>query len=270
MKEKYIIMYRGYSISKKEIESFFRYINRQNGGQIDYINNFTQKKIVQEWMDNTFLGMGGEILDAEKIQADWFPEIDAHVFISHSHADIKLAKNFAGWLYQKFGIVSFIDSCVWGYANDLLRKLDDKYCKDELNNCYDYDQRNLSTANVHMILMIALSKMIEKSECVFFLNTPNSNIGDAIKSITLSPWIYGEIEVSRIIKKKVPIRRYSQGGILDENFQMGYPLNLDHLYPLNSNDLMNWGTNTITSVGLKKPLGALDELYKITPKKEII
>lgn len=280
---KSIIMYRGYSISKREIECYFNVFERNSNFYVPYekfLNESVNKNLskFREMVE-------GKVLDAEIIQKDWFPEINAHVFISHSHADIFLAKRFAGWLYQRFGIVSFIDSCVWGYADDLLKKLDDKYCKKLYNshnydqnnlNFYDYDLRNSSTAHVHMMLMTALNKMIDKTECVFFINTPNSNIGNGGNPITKSPWIYGEIETSRLIKKKYPERdgiEYKKGGeILFEGkkIDMIYPLDMGHFYSLNSVHLLKWKGNMIKFDSNKKPLRALDELYNITPKKTII
>lgn len=61
---------------------------------------------------------GTEIPDGVAIQNDWFPEIDADIFISHSHNDCKLANGIAGWMNEEFGLRCFIDSNVWGYTND--------------------------------------------------------------------------------------------------------------------------------------------------------
>lgn len=68
---------------------------------------------------NKYLLQDGS-LDATAIEEDWFPEIKANVFLSHSHADEKAVISFANYLYQEYGITSFIDSIVWGYADDLL------------------------------------------------------------------------------------------------------------------------------------------------------
>ena len=111
------------------------------------------------------------ILDASRIEEEWFPKIDADVFISHSHKDQELAIGLAGWLRELFGITSFIDSCVWGYANDLLKIIDKNYCvnkrkPDGTVDTYNYNKRNQSTAHIHMILNAALYKMIDKTECL--------------------------------------------------------------------------------------------------------
>lgn len=94
---------------------------------------------------------------------------------------------------------------MWGFSDDLLRKIDDKYC---INNnsdskSYSYEKRNYSTSHVHMMLSIAINKMINKTECLFFLNTPGSvSIEDTVQKTTFSPWIYSELFTSEVIRKK--------------------------------------------------------------------
>ncbi|CDH90270.1 conserved hypothetical protein [Clostridium botulinum B str. Eklund 17B (NRP)] len=130
------------------------------------------QKRINEALDN-YIGVDGTINGSE-LQSDWFPSINAHVFLSHSHKDEKLAIRLAEWLYYNFGLITFIDSYIWSYSDDLLKKIDEKYCKNKKKRIYYYDTRNISTSHVHMMLMNALMKMIDKSECVFFLNTDNS------------------------------------------------------------------------------------------------
>ena len=134
-----------------------------------------QKKKAKEILENYTLSNG--VLDASRIENDWFPSISADVFISHAHKDRDLAISLAGWFSELFGIQSFIDSCVWGHMDDLLSAIDETYCVSQKNSdgsvlYYDYLKRNQSTAHVHMILNTALHKMIDKTECLIFLNTP--------------------------------------------------------------------------------------------------
>ena len=88
-------------------------------------------------------------------------------FLSQSHADLNIAKTFAGWIYQEFGLITFIDSCVWNYANELINAIDRKYCK-KLSGYYDYDERNRSTSHIHMMLTGAPGQVLDQSECLFF------------------------------------------------------------------------------------------------------
>ena len=165
-------------------------------------------ELVHKALDNYLLNDG--YLDASAMEEDWFPEIKANVFLSHSHADEKAVIRLAGYLFQEYGITSFIDSTVWGYANDLLKKIDDQYCvqstKPDGGHTYDYDKRNQSTAHVHMILQGALAKMINRCECLIFVNTPKSlvttNIGDS--AVTASPWIYSELLMANTFPAREP------------------------------------------------------------------
>lgn len=79
-------------------------------------NHLSKYRTELEKTINSFVLTDGS-LAGNQMQKNWFPQINADVFISHSHQDKELAKTFAGWLYEAFGLTAFIDSCVWGYAN---------------------------------------------------------------------------------------------------------------------------------------------------------
>ena len=150
-----------------------------------------------------FIGIDG-VIDGTKLQESWFPTKQKFsVFLSHSHADKKVA------LKKELNLNTFIDSCLWGYSNDLLREIDEKYCRHSNGTSFDYDKRNYSTSHVHMMLSIALSRMIDKCESVFFLNSENSiSIAEEIsKERTASPWIYNELSLADMIKIR-PINCY--------------------------------------------------------------
>ncbi len=54
-----------------------------------------QKSMVQAQLNSYVLDEG--VLDVARIEEDWFPSIDADVFISHSHKDQELAIGLAGY-----------------------------------------------------------------------------------------------------------------------------------------------------------------------------
>ena len=225
-----------------------------------------QKSTVRSQLSSYVLDEG--ILDASRIEEEWFPSIDADIFISHSHNDQDLAIGLAGWLYEIFGISSFIDSCVWGYADNLIKIIDERYCvnertQDGSSDTFDYNKRNQSTAHVHMILNAALHKMIDKTECLLFLNTPNSLLIDNVitGSATASPWIYSELTFSRLCRKKKlsAYRQLLSHDSIHEYAQLNvkYDVCLSHLVELNGSDLLKiWMYSK-----QKKPLEALDDLY---------
>jgi hypothetical protein len=214
-------------------------------------------------------------LDGSRMSADWFPLIDAEVFISHSHRDERLAISLAGWLNDCFGITTFIDSMIWGYSNDLLKEIDKKYCEGPVPNSYSYELRNNSTSHVHIMLATALTKMIDKTECFFFIKTSNSiTTKKAINEAeTYSPWIYSEVEMARLLRKK-PLKEYrnlsdsliksfsgTYRGFLNEQLSILHSINLEHLEELSTIDLLLWEI----SWGKSDIQIALDQLYMNHP-----
>jgi hypothetical protein len=210
-------------------------------------------------------------LDGTAIQENWFPQVKADIFISHSHADKIIAITLAGMLSKIFGLTSFIDSCIWGYSNDLLKIIDKNHCK-RTDGYYDYNMRNSSTSHVHMMLSTALTMMIDKTECLFFLNTPSSvkPVDGIIR--TESPWIYNEITISQIARKKTPKRlikeetRYFQKGgplYLTESLSIRYDMDLGHLAKIDNDTFIKWAEKNHER--RLKGTDALDILYTLAP-----
>lgn len=199
-------------------------------------------------------------IDGTKIQEEWFPEIEADIFISHSHQDKGLACALAGWLYDTFKLKCFIDSCVWGYSKDLLElmnsELSNKRVNEEGGYLYDYNSCNSVSQHVNVMLSIALQKMIDKVEVVIVLNTDNviRVCSNTEMNKTYSPWIYSEIIASQLIQKKPLItyrnysRKYYRSDIIAMsesiqyamNISISYNVSLAHLRKLQEIDLVNW------------------------------
>jgi hypothetical protein len=270
-------MYKGYDFmySAFELENLFEssFDDLESLFQ-DGKTRYEENKSKIETQIKSFVKPNGH-LDGSKMQANWFPQISADVFISHSHADEKLAIAFSQWLNYNFGLEVFIDSCIWGYANDLLKLIDDKYCvnntKSNGGKTYSYEKRNFSTSHVHMMLSTALSMMIDKAECIIFLNTPNSITPDSVISKTTSPWIYSEIAMTRLIRKKslkdYRLKRlpesFSRGG---EELIIDHAIDKDHLTPLTIDHLNAWlnqWSNNGQKYSADSKMHALDKLYSI-------
>lgn len=210
-----------------------------------------------------------ECLDGDTISREWFPEINADIFLSHSHKDKEIALELAGFLYYEFVLSTFIDSYAWGYSNDLLKCIDNKYCLKN-NGEYDYDLRNISTSHVHMMLAVALEKMMDKSECVFFLNTENSTnkkITDTVRfhETTFSPWIYFELSqlghLRRYCKRKGIVHklmmsyRSDSGGI-----RISYGIDASNMKSVSGYTLSTWKE----WMAYNRDKHPLDVLYYIT------
>ena len=208
------------------------------------------KKQVKKRLDLKF--KDGEIIDGTATMEEWFPQIKCDIFLSHSHKDLKRAKEFSGWLKNKFGLDVFIDSNIWGNINDLLKSIDNEYCYNKKSKTYSYEKRNITTSHVHMMLINALAEMMDKTECLMFLETPNSiKLKKMLHEVeTASPWIYSELALSKLIKTKKP-ERYSQKIIAKERMfslsesksreiEISYKTDISHLIELSGNDLSNW------------------------------
>lgn len=253
-------MYRGFDLKIPNDLNFSKSL--EIGKEILKATN----KLVKESLNNYLLGNGS--LDGTKIIENWFPEFESHIFLSHSHKDEEKAMMIAGMLAQEFGILTFIDSTVWGYSNELLKKIDHRYCLNTNGENYDYEKRNYSTAHVHLMLSTALNKMIDNSECLIFLNSPNSiTTSTEINQKTNSPWIFSEIGTSKIIRKQTPERlkrktkMFSTRDVVAMNestkLNIEYEVELSHLTKLNTLDILNWKNTSANS-----PEEALDNLYK--------
>lgn len=267
-------MYRGFNL---KLGTDFFCANLEDFKKIGVTSIKQSKESIEETI-GSFVGVDGS-LDGSKMQANWFPQIKADVFISHSHNDKKLAIALAGWLKETFRLTAFIDSCVWGYANKLLKMIDDEYCYQKETNTYNYQKRNYSTSHIHTMLSVALTQMIDKTECLFFLNTPNSLTPNTIIEQTESPWIYSEIGMSRLIREKAPERCKRKRSLMealkahfeDEGPNFKYNVPTGHLVDIGVNDLKKWeenweGNDEHPQNSKESTIHALDKLYEITKK----
>ena len=146
-------------------------------------------------------------IDADQIQQNIFPNYNKYdVFISHSHQDLELVQKFAFYLRNILGLKVFIDSEVWGYVDDLLMSVNNQYAKIG-EKLYDYKKCNLNASVIYLMLSNAIHDVINETECLFFINTPNSiNSEENIEETTESPWIYDELKTTSIIKPKISDR----------------------------------------------------------------
>lgn len=217
-------------------------------------------------------------LDGATMQTQWFPQVEADVFISHSHGDEESVIILAGLLYRMFAIKCFTDTTVWGYGAELLEELDKSYCSTGKPGSYSYSLRNVSTSHVYLMLAGALSKMIDNTECIFFLNSPSSIIPSQVMDATLSPWLYFEVLTSQLVRKKLPkehARRLraieksfsdTEPELINESFSMTHTVELGHLTPLELDKKFYkiWQDKSQGNVF------KLDALYKIRPEKHFV
>jgi len=225
---------------------------------------------------NDFCEMDGTIKGKDLIDL-WFPYDKYDIFLSHSHIDEDLAYKFSGYLKKEFGIKTFIDSQVWSHMNELIKILDEKFALKEGKGTYDYDVRNITTAHVHNMLSVALTKMMDACECIFFLNTNNSFIKKIEKTPavqTYSSWIY--LETSNISSLKISdikeIRENVERGYVHdsaikgstENFKISYEVSeIENLPILKEEQLLH--CKGLSNDNRLRGEKSLDVLYKCVP-----
>jgi hypothetical protein len=257
-------MYRGYKLDLYDLDTE-DYVDLPNYIDIGKKIHKNNKALVEQKLDS-FKDSNGN-LNASEIIADWFPPIKADVFLSHSHKDEDTVLGLSGFLSYHFGITSFIDSSIWGYSDHLLKLLDNAYCYKESTDTYSYSMRNRSTSHVHIMLSIALMKMIDSCECIMFVDTPNSispkkyiSVGDE----TDSPWIYSEISMTSLVRRRslsnhrgLLVKSSRAMDSVAESLQIQYDVDLSHLRPLTGAQFAKWKKCN------EKKAKALDALYDL-------
>lgn len=248
-------MHRGFSISLSENE--LREIVKQHhkSGQTPYdwgYGPYAEKDAeeVRRAVDDYLKSMTGSIpLQGEYLETAYFPKRAYHVFISHSSSDKDIAMRLAGFLKLNFDLDCFVDSTVWGYYEDLVDQIFRHVLKHTtIAENKKAELRKTVSTHVHCMLEKSLVQILDDSECLFFLNTPNSVHCDSFRDKTFSPWIYSEIEASRVLRDK--LHKGRKRGIMENFAQDGairdfieYPLNTGHLVKLTSQDIASWFTS---------------------------
>lgn len=268
-------MFKGFKIYSKDLHiiSNEKYLNKGKE-----VNKSYKNKVHQELIDHLIYDC---TLDGNGIIEDWFPEVKSHIFISHSHKDEQYALCFAGWLKETFNIDSFIDSSVWGYSNKLNFMLDTLYSWfDETQTSYSYNKVMVSKSHVDAMLTNALQNMIDKTECLFFLDSPQSLNKFDGNDNTFSPWIYSELQFSQLVRQKIPervmeklkkIKRETElftsmetkNTHIKESLSISYKVPTKHLYKVNCDNLIIWASMKSNTT----PEKSLDNLYTtVLPK----
>ena len=192
-------------------------------------------------------------LDATEIHKMWFRDSQIDVFLSHSSRDGALAKMFGAYLQKTFGLDVFIDSEAWHHMDEMLKALDEKYCVRKRNldgtaKTYSYENRNVTTSHVHMILSHALTKMIDNAECFIYLNTLNSTTHQDDNSIeTASPWLFHELIIVGFIEEKPPqpiLENFTCDSAANRTYgpTIKYSVEPKRLIPLTLDNIKMWET----------------------------
>ncbi|MFK8377545.1 hypothetical protein [Capnocytophaga canimorsus] len=252
-------MYRGFNIRFGRVENYYQLLYLNIGHEIKNENINNTKNIFRELFEKE--------INVQRIQEEWYPQIKADIFLSHSHKDEKLAIAFAGFLKHKFGLRVFIDSSIWKNIDDLQNIINNNFSRNQQGN-YQYDKVKSTASHANMILATSLMMMIDNCECLFFLNTPNTvKFRNSIGTYTNSPWIYYEMLLSKYIRnmqRRTKMMSESYGKLSSPSYM--YPMNITHLKLLDEKTIDNW----VRCFYCDKKMNPLDLLYKIVDKSSYI
>ena len=177
--------------------------------------------------------MSDRIINMSDISKTCFPISKYNIFISHSHKDFSIAKKLANFLYENLGLSAFIDSMFWMHKDDVFEKIVSDFDLSDSECCRLYDSVNIEFCN-------AILQIINMSDIVFFLNTKSmSFFSKNYETVTNSPWIFYENEVTELIKKNDSL---IHSGKLNED------INLEHKF---NNSFVNLNINDLNKIVLK-------------------
>ena len=182
-------------------------------------SNLSYSPVKKEDIDSYIFDAVDGVISAKTLTENLFPEKEPHVFISHSSRDVSSAIRLANTLYGKYGIISFIDSQLWGHIDHALKEMHEKYCKIGNSSTYNYTRSNNLLSHMHAILSMALMRVMDNADCVIFIESENSihqymeqtkinpinNIER--KSETLSPWISSEVNFANKLRPNGHVER---------------------------------------------------------------
>ena len=260
-------MFIPFKISKVAIDNACNGYEYDTKDVSDYLSKHINKDTIKQ-----------ALIDGTKLQEDWFPtwsyDSRFQVFISHAHQDEVTVKRLAGFLKEKCGLNSFIDSEYWGYIGSLQKDLDEYYSKvfSDGRYMYDYQTSSFVAANVHIMLSMALMKMMDACECLMFVDSDNSMKYAKGQTLTPSPWIYEEMGFSRMLRVNIP-DRYKKLIRVNLNESRGTseirmvtdlsePRQMHIQYIVNMSDFMILSSHDLKSIENLYGSKALDELYK--------
>lgn len=262
-------MFIPFKISKAAID------NACNGYDYDYDTDVVSSYLSNHINKDT---IKQALINGTKLQEEWFPtwsyDSRFQVFISHAHKDEEAVKKLAGFLKDECGLNSFIDSLYWGYIGTLQKDLDDYYSEvfRDGRYVYDYATSNFVAANVHIMLSMALMKMMDACECLMFVDSDNSLKYAKGQVATPSPWIYEEMGFSRMLRVNIP-SRYKKLIRVNLNESRGTseirmmtdsaePRQMNIQYNVNLNEFKSLSSLDLRSIEGVRGNVALDKLYK--------
>lgn len=202
------------------------------------VSNASNNKYIREQIHKSLDGYSFKAsIDVSAIEENWFPQVDAKVFLSHSHRDQLKVYSLAEHLHNEYGLSCFIDSMVWGYADELLKQLNKRLISETADENEKNCIRNKNSSMVYILLQSALTKMIDNCECVIFVDTPNSINLASSQVYTNSIWLYNELLMASRIRTKT-YESYRQCELSHSETSLYIPVEMDSFIDLTIEDFV--------------------------------
>lgn len=254
------------------------YILSSNDSYLTYSNKKTD-----EIEGSILKAVNGE-LSAKALADGLFPDKKPHIFISHSSRDVGHAIKLANTLYDRYKIISFIDSQFWGHIDKALKKMHDDYCLSSNGVNYDYTKSNNLLSHMHAILSMALLRVMDNSDSVIFIESNNSVLNHIKNKVidpknrinnvieTASPWISSEVSFANTLRTRghedrpTIVHAFESAQVSKSTRDSAMPI---IVHELNMTDFMEINeegfTNAMTMPRLstnRSPIDILDEMYR--------
>ncbi len=248
--------------------------------------NLSYSSVDKDDIDSKIFDAVNGVISAKKLTDNLFPEKEPHIFISHSSRDVNLAISLANTLYEKYNIISFIDSQLWGHIDHALKKMHEKHCKISGSPHYSYEKSNNLLSHIHAILSMALMRVMDNADSVIFIESDNSiyqYMDDKINpletiektSATLSPWISSEVNFANKLRVKGHKDRDLETIGKSISFNDRKKMLTEHAQLKITHDLDLSDFIKITDINFKKsllleketPIENLEMMYKIYTQK---
>lgn len=266
-------MYRRFQIKAVDIEAFEAIKNGRVGvsEEVRRLGRKLDEELASKVKDSVsaISASSGGTIDGDVLEAAWFPQMAFDVFISHSHADRNMALALSGALKKFFGLDAFVDSVVWNCRDQLIEKIRELSGNSPYRPCPDPKTENAIVSHADIMLGNSLMRMIDRCECLMFLNTAHSISRKDFAEKTYSAWLYSELVMSKFVRIRKP-ERYKNCRTLNEGLQpamdsfslkMSHNADTRHLGVITSEIFYKW---IVTAEGKNfKGSSALDSLYEI-------
>lgn len=203
-------MQKKYIIKQRNLQQDLMHYTQYSDSELSYAKkNEDVISEVKRYIDEN------DKIDTQEIMNKIFPLDEPHMFISHKSEFASHAIRLANILYDKFHIVSFIDSQVWHHIDDVSEMINHKVSKireDGNTITYNHKSTSIVASNMFAMLSSSLFDVMDCSDGFIYIDSNNEEQSEKINREnarnlrTQSPWIFLEMTYASKLRKKMHVR----------------------------------------------------------------